>query len=112
MLLMIEKGIRGGICHAIYGYVKAINKYTKNYDKNKESSYFNYWDLNNLYGWAIPYKLSLGGVKWVEETSQFNKDLIKSYNKDSDIGHFIEADVQYTEELHELYNDLPCYLKD
>ena len=39
MLLMIEKGIRGGICHAVYGYVKANNKYMEGYYKNKELSY-------------------------------------------------------------------------
>ena len=54
MLLMIEKGIRGGICHCIYWYAKANNKYMKDYnDKNNESSYLNYWNINNLYGWAI-----------------------------------------------------------
>ena len=50
MLLMVEKGIRGGICHAIYQYVKANNKYIKNYDKNKESLNLKYWDIINLYG--------------------------------------------------------------
>ena len=50
MLLMIEKGIRGGICHAIHRYAKANNKHMKSYDKNKESSYFMYLDANNLYG--------------------------------------------------------------
>ena len=43
MLLMLEKGIRGGICHSIYRYVKANNKCMKDYDKNKESSIFSIW---------------------------------------------------------------------
>ena len=42
MLLMVEKGIKGGICHSIYRYAKANNKYMKDYDKNKESSYLQY----------------------------------------------------------------------
>ena len=53
VLLMIEKGIRGGICRSIYRYTKANNKYMKHYDKNKDSSCLQYWDLNNLYGLAI-----------------------------------------------------------
>ena len=47
---MVEKGIRGGMCHSIHRHVKANNKYMKYYDKNKESSYIQYWDTNNLYG--------------------------------------------------------------
>ena len=50
MLLMVEKDIGGGICHSIYRYAQADNKYMKDYDKNKESSYLPYWDVNNLYG--------------------------------------------------------------
>ena len=56
MLLIVEKGIRGGICHSIYQYVKANNKYMKDYDQNKESSYLRYWDVNNLYSWAMSQK--------------------------------------------------------
>ena len=48
MLLMVEKRIRGGICHAIHIYTKANNKYMKNYDKNIELSYLMYLDANNL----------------------------------------------------------------
>ena len=50
MLLMVEEGIRGGICHSLHKYVRANNKYMNNYDKNKESSYIQYLDANNLYG--------------------------------------------------------------
>ena len=50
MLLMTEKGIHGKICHKIFGFVEANNKYMKNYDKNEESSFLEYLDANNLYG--------------------------------------------------------------
>ena len=53
MLLMVEKGIRGGISHSIYRCAKANNKYVKDHDKNKELSCIQYWDVNNLYGWAM-----------------------------------------------------------
>ena len=53
MLLMVEKGIRGGMCHSVYGFEKANSKYMKDYDKNKESSYLQYWDVNNLYSWTM-----------------------------------------------------------
>ena len=91
MLLMVEKGIRVGICHAIYEYF-ANNKYMKGYDKNKESSQLNYWDVNKLYGWAMSLKLPLAGFKWVEDASELRKDFIENYNKDSDKEYFLEVD--------------------
>ena len=74
MLLIVKKGVIGGICHTIYWYVKANNKYLKNYDKKQESTYLNYWDVNNLCGRAMYQKLPPGDFKWVEETSEFNED--------------------------------------
>ena len=50
MLLMVEKGTRGGICCSIYQYAKGNNKYMKDHDKNKESSYLKHWNVNDLYG--------------------------------------------------------------
>ena len=50
MLLMIEEGIRGGICYSIHRYAKANNKYMENYNKNEESLYIQYLDANNFYG--------------------------------------------------------------
>ena len=64
MFHMSEKGIRGGMCQATYRYAKAINKYMNNYDKNKESSYLEYLDANNLYGYAMCKKLPVGNFKW------------------------------------------------
>ena len=74
MLLMVEEGIRGEICHR---YVKAKNKYMNNYDKNKESSYIQYLDANNLYGWAMSQKLPRNNFKWVEDISIINEEFIK-----------------------------------
>ena len=79
MLLMIEKGIRGGICQATHRYAKANNKYMKNYNKNVESSYIQYLDANNLYGWAMSQKLPANDSKLVkqEDLSQFNEQFNK-----------------------------------
>ena len=59
MSLMVEKGIRSGICHAIHRYAEDNKKYMKGCDKNKESWYLQYWDVNNLYGWAMSQKIIL-----------------------------------------------------
>ena len=81
MLSMVEKGIRGGICHAIHNYAETINKYMNGYDKNKEWKYLKYWDVNSLYGWVMSQKLPVNNFEWIGETSQFNKDFIKNQNK-------------------------------
>ena len=91
----------------IHRYAKANNKYVKDYDKNKESSYLKYWDVNNLYGWAMSQKLLVNKFQWIEDTFQLNEDFIKDYNEESDEGYFLEVDLQYPEKLHELHNDLP-----
>ena len=72
MLLMVEKRVRGGICHAIHQYAKVNNKYMKDCDKNKESSYLKNWDVNNLYGWTMSKMLPVNSFESLEDTSQFN----------------------------------------
>ena len=57
MLLMVEKSIRRGICGFIYRYAETNSKYMKDYENNKELSYLQYWDVNNLYGWAMSQML-------------------------------------------------------
>ena len=106
MLLMVEEGIRGGICHSIHRYAKANNKYMKNYNNNEESSYIQYLDANNLYGWAMSKKLPVNGFKWTDN-SIINKEFIKNYNENDKKGYILEVDVKYPKKLHDLHSDLP-----
>ena len=84
MLLMVEKGIRGRICHSVHRYARANNKYMKNYDKNIESSYLVYLDANDLYRWAMSQKLPVNGFEWVEELSEFDERFRKNCHENSD----------------------------
>ena len=106
MLLMVEEGIRGGIYHSIHRHAKANNKYMENYDENKESSYIQYLDANNLYGWEMSQKLPVNGFKWVEN-NEINEEFIKNYNENSNKGYILEVDVKYPKKLHGLHSDLP-----
>ena len=65
MLMMVEKRIRGGICHAIHRYAKANNKYMKVYNKNEEESFLQYNDANNLYGFAMSERLPTDSFEWI-----------------------------------------------
>ena len=122
ILLMVEEGIRGGICQSIHRHAKANNKYMENYDENKKSSYIQYLDTNNLYGWAMSRKLPVNGFKWVEDTSRINEEfiknydenngkineeLIKNYDENNGKGYILEVDVKYPKKLHDLHSDLP-----
>ena len=104
---MVEKGVKGGICHAIHQYPKANNKYMKDYDNNKESSYLKYWDINNLCSWIMLQKLPVNNFEWIKDTSKSDEDFMKNSNEESDEGYFFEVRVQYLQTLYELHNDLP-----
>ena len=107
MLLLVEEGIRGGMCQSTHSYAKANNKYMKNYDKNIESSYLMYLNANSLYGWVISQKLPTNGFKWVNDLSRFNEEFKKNYNDNSDVGYFLEVDVEYQKKLWSSHKDLP-----
>ena len=77
MLLMVEEGIRGGICHSIHRYGKANNRYMENYNKNE--------------GWAMSQKLPVNNFKWFEDTSKINEEFIKNYNENSNKGYILEV---------------------
>ena len=67
----------------------------KDYDRNKESSYLQYQDIDNLYGWTISQNFPVNNFEWIKDTSQFNVDFIKNYNEEYDEGYFLEVNLQY-----------------
>ena len=92
MSSVVEKGIRRRICHPIYRYVKGNIKYIKDYDINKESSYLQYWDVNNLYSWAMSQRLPLNNSEWINDT-QLNEGFIKNCDEGRAQGCFLEEHV-------------------
>ena len=104
MLLMFERGIRGGITQAVRKYASANNKYMGDkFDPKSESSYLQYLDANNLYGWAMSQPLPTGGFEWVD----VNPNKISELATRTDKGYILEVDVSYSRELHNQHNDLP-----
>ena len=69
--------------------------------------FFIYTDYNNLYGKAMSEKLPVDEFEWVEDISEIDENFIKNYDEDSNIGYFIEADIEYPKELHNKLSDLP-----
>ena len=104
MLLMFEQGIRGGITQAVHKYALANNKYMGDkFHPNEDTTYLQYLDVNNLYGWAMSQPLPTGGFKWVD----VNPNEISELATRTDKGYILKVDVSYSPELHNLHNDLP-----
>ena len=91
MLLIVDKSIRGGICHSIYRCAIAYNKYMQDHDKDKEPSYLKHCGVNSFYGWAMLEKLPVYNSGWIKDTSQFSEHFLKSYSQENDEGCFIEV---------------------
>ena len=108
MLMMIERGIRGGITHISKRYAEANNKYMVNYNPVKPSSYIQYLDANNLYGWAMSQNLPTYGFEWINDiTVQGVFDILNSLNYRGRKGWVFEVDLEYPPELWSLHNDYP-----
>ena len=111
MLLMVEKGIRGGISQAVKRYAKANNKYMKDlYNPDELSTYLQYVDANNLYGWAMINNLPTHRFRW-KNGEDFTPEKIDELVKKDKRGYLLEVDVKYPKELHENHNELPFLVK-
>ena len=107
MLLMFEKGIRGGISIISNRHGEANNKYMKGFNKNKPSKYLMYLDANNLYGCAMSMKLPTHGFKWLtsgEMKNLFNNQVLQVWDR---IPCILEVDLEYPDKLHDKHNDYP-----
>ena len=102
MLLMFERGIRGGITQAVCKYTSANNKYMGDkFNPNEDTTYLQY--LDDLYGWAMSQPLPTGGFRWVD----VNHNEISELATRTDKGYLLEVDLSYPKELHNAHNDLP-----
>ena len=84
----------------------------KNYDKNKESSYILYWDVNNLYQWEMLQKLPLNNFEWIKHTSQFNKDFIKNYDEKAMNDIFLKLVINILKNYMTFTMIYFCYMKE
>ena len=106
MLLMFEKGIRGGISIISNRYGEANNKYMgRGFNKNKPSKYLMYMDDNNLYGCGMSMKLPTHGFKWL--TGGEMEKIYENLHNLNKIPCILEVDIHYPKELHDKHNDYP-----
>ena len=106
MLLMFERGIRGGITQSVHRW--ANNPYMgPKFNPNEKVNYLQYLDANNLYGWAMSQALPTGDFKRTKVEPEEISELAKLENE----GYLLEVDVKYPKELHNSHNDLPFTCK-
>ena len=115
MLLMFERGIRGGITQSVHKWAIANNPYMGcEYDPLRPTNYLQYLDANNLYGWAMSQPLPTREFKWVdiENLKGGARELKRTIdmmvrNSNRGVGYVLEVDMKYPRELHDHHNDLP-----
>ena len=105
MLMLFEQGKRGGISHISKRYAEANNKYMKDFDETKPSTFIQYLDANNLYGWAMTQKLPTHGFKWIDVDKSSVLKLLEK--KDTNQGFIFEVDLEYPSSLCKSHNDYP-----
>ncbi|RLU24774.1 hypothetical protein DMN91_002864 [Ooceraea biroi] len=104
MVLFVERGVRGGLSQCSHRYARANNRHAPSYDPCEPSMYLMYYNVNNLYGWAMCQPLPRARFRWIEDVATFDVSAIPA---DSPIGYILEIDLEYPRHLHDAHSDLP-----
>ncbi|XP_071642960.1 uncharacterized protein [Temnothorax longispinosus] len=108
MAMFVERGIRGGLSQCSLRYARSNNRHVPTYDSSQPTTYLMYYDVNNLYGWAMCQ--SLPYAKWLDDPENFDVTTVPT---DSDVGYILEVDLEYPRDLHDAHADLPlCPTRD
>ena len=106
----IERGMRGGISMVTERYAKANNRYMPDHEPSKPTSFLQYLDANNLYGWAMCQHLPISEFAWREPSPQLMNSIL-SLSEDAHTGYMIECDLAVPPSCHDLLNDYPVALE-
>ena len=102
--LSIENGLRGGISMASKRFNKANTPKVPDFNPNKPKTWIQYYDANNLYGWAMSQALPTGGFEWIDPDTACQA---LQQPADAEKGYILEVDLEYQQELHDAHNAYP-----
>lgn len=106
MIQFVKSAIRGGISQVSKRYSEANNKFMKNYNANEDDKFMVYLDVNNLYGDSMRRCLPIDIFRWLDNNEIIQFD-VTSTQSDSNVGYFLEVDLEYPRHLHNTHNDYP-----
>ncbi|XP_077272782.1 uncharacterized protein LOC143903198 [Temnothorax americanus] len=110
MVLFVERGIRGGLSQCSLRYARANNRHVPTYDSSQPDTYLMYYDVNNLYGWAMCESLPYANFQWLDDPENFD---VTTVPPNGDVGYILEVDLEYPGDLHDANADLPlCPTRD
>ncbi|XP_024872855.1 uncharacterized protein LOC112455281, partial [Temnothorax curvispinosus] len=110
IVLFVERGIRGGLSQCLLRYARANNRHVPTHDSSQPTTYLMYYDVNNLYGWAMSESLPYANFQWLDDPENFDATTVPT---DSDVGYILEVDLEYPRDLHDAHADLSlCPTRD
>ena len=105
--MMIERGIRGGVSTITHRHAQANHEGLSSFNKETERSHLLLVDANNLYGWAMSEKQPIRGFRFMKDIKHITSEWIRSYDDSSDVGYFLEVDIEIPDHLHDSTSEYP-----